>query len=173
MDDVETLTHGVLDPQDDAVLRAVALLYDTTDPVPPDLADRLTWAVALHELHAEVAELSRFADQSMAVRGEQSERSTETLTFSTAELTVMISISRSGDRQVRLDGWVAPAEPLRIELRREGRAGPSAEADQDGRFVMDEVARGLVQLSFRRVPDGLLEQGLDAAAVVVTPVFEL
>jgi hypothetical protein len=82
----------------------------------------------------------------------------------------MITIVDKGDDHVRVDGWLAPAGRLSVELR---VAGPSADeassrvvtTEDTGRFVFDEVGRGLVQLLVRPV-----EQSNDRPApTVVTP----
>jgi hypothetical protein len=66
----------------------------------------------------------------------------------------MITIVAQPDGSVRLDGWLAPAEPLRVELRfPEPAEARSVVCDGAGRFVFDRVARGLAQLLVHP-PDG-------------------
>jgi hypothetical protein len=80
---------------------------------------------------------------------------------------VLISIVARPDGQVRIDGWLAPAAALQVELRLPEPA-PSrvATADEAGRFVFDRVPRGIAQLLVQPPPGG-------TAPRVVTPAFTL
>src|SRR3712207_1244192 len=92
-----------LDAVDEAVLREVALLLDQVDPVPADLVARVQFSLALDEVYAEVAHVTRLSGDALAVRADQdSATRTETLTFSAERLTAMVTVSRAGPEQVRL-----------------------------------------------------------------------
>jgi hypothetical protein len=73
---------------------------------------------------------------------------------------------------VRIDGRLAPAAQLRVELRSAGTAPdapPTSEivvSDDAGRFAFDAVDHGLVQLVVHPIDDG------DATSVV-TPSLVL
>jgi hypothetical protein len=84
----------------------------------------------------------------------------------------MVSIADAEPRRVRLDGWLAPGAPLRVEVRWLDAAGPSSRtvlADEVGRFVFDGLARGLAQVLVHPVPGC----GVELAATVVTPALSL
>ena len=155
-----------LDAVDDAVLAEVAQLLDLVDPVPPDLVERVQFSLALDEVYAEVAHVTRLSDDALAVRGEAgSTTRTETLTFSAERLTAMVTVSRAAAEQVRLDGWLAPAAVLRVRVRmQEGTA--ETVSDESGRFVLEGLPEGFAQLTFEPVEGG-------SGATVVTPLFQL
>ena len=68
------------------------------------------------------------------------------------------------DWRLRIDGWVAPAVRAAVELRT-GAGTHRADTDDDGRFVLTSVPRGLAQLVLRPEDPDLL--------TVVTPSIEL
>src|SRR5512141_1733163 len=124
MDDDRTLAELAGQPLDDvdaATLEQVHELYDATDRVPDDLVERVRFSLALDEMFDEVARMTRMPLDAMAVRGEQSTGTrTETLTFSADRLTAMVTVSRVGPGQLRLDGWLAPPEAFRVRMRIQG-----------------------------------------------------
>ena len=155
-----------MDAIDDAVLREVALLLEQVDPVPADLVERVQFSLALDEVYAEVAHITRLSDDALAVRGEPDTGTrTETLTFSAERLTAMVTVSRAAPEQVRLDGWLAPAAVLRIRVRmQEGSA--DTVSDESGRFVLEGLPEGFAQLTFEPVQGAAGER-------IVTPLFQL
>jgi len=94
-----------------------------------------------------------------------------------------VTVTASAAGTVRLDGWLAPAAPLRVELRlRAGGPGGtgggavdggpasggevlSVTADEVGRFVFDGVRPGLAQLLVHPIAGG--------GTTVVTPSLSL
>ena len=171
MNDDRTLAELAGRPLDDvdaATLEQVRAMYATADPVPEDLVERVRFSLALDEVFDEVARMTRVPLDAMGVRGEASTGTrTETLTFSADRLTAMVTITRVGPGQLRLDGWLAPPEVFRVHLRMQGGADHEEAADEQGRFSFDRVDEGFGQLSFRPVGDD------DAANAVVTPLFQL
>ena len=155
-----------LDAIDEAVLREVALLLEQVDPVPADLVERVQFSLALDEVYAEVAHITRLSDDALAVRGEPDAATrTETLTFSAERLTAMVTVSRAAPEQVRLDGWLAPAAVLRVRVRmQEGSA--DTVSDESGRFVLEGLPEGFAQLTFEPVEGAAGER-------IVTPLFQL
>jgi hypothetical protein len=151
-----------MDATDVRVLKRVAGLYSTTDPVPDDLVDRIQFALSLDALNAELAELQQLPVAELASRGDPAE--VKSLTFTSDSLTTMVTISPSGPDSVRIDGWVAPGAGALVELR-QVNASLDAEADADGRFVFDNVPHGLSRFVVRSPePDG---------PQVITPAVEL
>jgi hypothetical protein len=154
-----------LDALDADVLARVARVHARLDPPPADLDERVRFAIALDDIDVEV---SRLAAEELVGSGPRGDR-TLTVTFDSASLTIMVSVADAGASGVRLDGWLAPAAPLRVELRTQGGPSRSLVADDVGRFVFDGVARGLAQLLVHPVPGC----GVDLAATVVTPSLML
>ncbi|WP_020576039.1 hypothetical protein [Actinopolymorpha alba] len=133
-----------LDELDTEVLGSLRRLVTAADPVPPGLVDRIQFALALEDLDAEVMRLR----EEPALAGVRGAEPTRTVTFDSESLTIMISIRSSGDDIVRLDGWIAPAAPHRVELRLVGDRRVVI-ADEQGRFVLEGVPRGLMQMVVR------------------------
>jgi hypothetical protein len=120
------------------------------DPPPPDLDERVLFALALTDLDASVARL--VAEETTGARAGERAR---TITFDADSRTVMITVLERPDNLVRLDGWLAPGAALRVELRLPEPAGSrSVVADDTGRFVFDEVPHGLAQLLVHPPGDG-------------------
>ena len=160
--DVEALATAPMDGDDEALLRELDDLLRQVDPVPADLVERVQFALALDELHAEVAEMTRLPLDALAVRADPTvEAATTSLTFKTDAFTAMVTVTRTGDDVHRLDGWVAPPVPLRVVARmHEGVV--EVESDESGRFVLDGLPGGFAQLVFHH-----------EGGAVVTPMFEL
>ncbi|MET8043453.1 hypothetical protein ABZU25_21635 [Micromonospora sp. NPDC005215] len=153
-----------LDDDDHAMLDQLAVLYGHLDPPPTDLDDRVRFAIGLRHLAIEVAGL---ATQQQPVGAARSGERTRTTTFATPSRTIMISMVDRPDGSVRIDGWLAPAAALRVELRfPEPAPSQLVTADETGRFVFDPVPHGLVQLLCHP------EEGVDGP-LLVTPSFAL
>jgi hypothetical protein len=159
---LDELAAGTVDVEDVRTLRRLAALYDRLDPVPAGLVDRVNFGLTLDALHAEIADLQRSADL-VGVRAADASEA-QTVTFTSSTFTTMITITQTAPDEVRIDGWVAPAERISVELRT-GVGTHRTDTDDDGRFVLTSVPRGLAQLTLRPADPDLL--------TVVTPSIEL
>lgn len=165
---LDELAAGQLDDVDAATLEQLRTLYDGMDPVPDDLVERIRFSLALEELFTEVARMSRLPPAALLARGEPASGTrTETLTFSAERLTAMVTVSRAGPANLRLDGWLAPPEQCQVRLRLQAAATRETLADDDGRFSFDGLDEGFGQLSFHPLGDDAPENA------VVTPLFQL
>ena len=162
--DLDQLAAGGIDAEDVRVLHRLAGVYNQLDPVPPGLADRITFGITLDALHAEIAELQR-APELVGVRAEEAPAGSQTVTFTSSDLTTMVTITAAGADRVRIDGWVDPGAGIEIELRLPAESLHTT-ADDDGRFVFDDVPRGLAQFVLRR-------DGSSGRRAVYTPSIEL
>ncbi|WP_425955053.1 hypothetical protein [Xylanimonas sp. McL0601] len=154
-----------LDDGDVAVLERLAHAVGELDPVPDGLVERSLFAMTLAALEAEadVMTMQHVDTLAGAVRGDSAPVEARTITFTHDTLTVMVALSASDAGLVRIDGWLAPAAPLVVELR-QPVGDRSTTADADGRFSFDAVDRG---------PASLLVRPADGGSPVVTPVIEL
>jgi hypothetical protein len=153
-----------LDDDDQAILDRLAAVHALLDPPPADLDERVSFAIALNALDAEVARLSEQLTVGSGARG--SERA-HTITFDADSRAVMVTIADRPDGLARVDGWLAPAAALRVELRLpEPAQSRMVTADAAGRFVFDGVPHGIAQLLVQP-PEG------DSSPRVVTPAFTL
>jgi hypothetical protein len=158
--ELDVLAAEALDDFDAAALERIAELYAKVDPVPDTLIDRIAFGITLDALHAELAELERSPG---LVGARADEAVADTVTFTSASLTAMVTISAASVESARIDGWISPSGVRMVELRT-----PSGtlhtESDEDGRFVLEGVTRGLIQFTFRDA---------DAGHPVVTPALEI
>jgi len=159
--DVDTLAAGQIDDTDTRLLSQVAAAFRSADPVPPNLVDRIQFGITLDALHAEIAELQR-SDGLVGVRTQEATDG-QTVTFTSPSLTTMVTITPGAADRVRVDGWVVPGQGVDVELRIVGTSLTTT-ADDNGRFVFDDVPRGLAQFVLRP-PAG--------SSPVVTPSIEL
>jgi hypothetical protein len=167
---VDSLAAEPLDDTDASLLREVADLLATVDPVPRDLVQRIQFALALDEMFTEVAQITRMPLDALATRGEtQAGTRTESLTFSAESLSAMITVTRATPDSLRIDGWIAPPGPMTVRLRMQGERAETT-ADDSGRFVFTDLPEGFAQLSFHPVEEAGSD---DAEAAVVTPLFQL
>lgn len=160
---------GAMNPPDDhfspEILDEIRTLYEAIDPVPATLVDRLQFALDLETYEIAVLRPHEEAGLPAGARGGEEAR---TITFDSDELTIMISASVQTARTVRLDGWLAPPADHLVELRTS--EGPvTVRADDQGRFVLDAVPRGLAQLVVRQALDDPREAGI----LAVTPSIVL
>jgi hypothetical protein len=139
------------DETDFAILGRVRQLFEETDPMPADLPGRIRFALALRDLETEMARVAADDDAPvLAVRGEEHSR---TITFESDSLVVMIRVGANPDGTARLDGWLDPPAPRRVEVSTDGP--PLAVlADDDGRFAFGSVPRGRAQLTVRPASPG-------------------
>jgi hypothetical protein len=134
-----------LDDLDGVILDELAAAYSVADPPPADLDDRVLFAVALRDLDAEVA---RSSEDMLVGSGARAGEQPRTVTFDSDSLTVMVTVVALPGGRRRVDGWLAPPAPLRVEMRTAGSRDPThaVTADDTGRFVVDSVPPGLAQL---------------------------
>jgi hypothetical protein len=153
----------VRDLRDDDLVAALAAGWQSRDPVPADLGERMVFTVALASLEEEV-ELLQLVGADDVCAGTRADDPARVLTFSTDRLTMMVTISeRPGDR-VRIDGWIDPPAPGEVILRYDGRDTRHSDVDDEGRFALDDLTAGMVRLSFRAATDD---------RTVAAPVFHL
>ena len=125
---------------DDELMAEVARLVNELDPPPPGLVERTQFAVALDDIDSHVElEVAQWADSRplAGVRGGLP----GTITFFVGDLTVMVNVTRTGERQ-RIDGWLVPAGAHGVEVRVAEHGSTVTTADEGGRFVSDRGSQG-------------------------------
>lgn len=137
----EALVPGGADHDDEMLLADLGRIIDLADPPPAGLVDRVQFALELENLDVEVARWER-ASQLAGVRSSVDQG---TITFTVSDLTVMINLTKTGPCH-RIDGWLVPAGRHGVEVRVAEHGSRSTEADEGGRFVLDNVPRGTTQI---------------------------
>jgi hypothetical protein len=159
----ERLAAESLDADDFALLNSLRAYYDEHDPVPDGLVGRIQFELTLDALQAEVATLTQLDLAGAGTRGAATE-SVRTITFTSESMTTMVTITPDGEGSVRIDGWAAPGAGIRVEiLLADGTR--ETDADDDGRFVFEQVPTGLVKFALHPA-DG-------ESTTVVSPTMEL
>lgn len=150
-----------LDAADTALLAALADLYDAVDPPPPTLDDDVLFAVTLAALDAEAATLLQAGEP--ALRAATDTGTTDTVTFTSSSLQLMIRPSEEDDGSRRIDAWVTGGG---IDVALVCAAGTRWQtSDAHGRLVWRSVPRGPASFLLRPPEPG--------ARPVKTPIIEL
>ena len=155
-----------IDDYDLEILSEIRGLYETVDPVPDGLTERLKFALTVQALHADVAELTQTPlAASRASEDVEGAEVAQTITFASGALSLMVSLADKTVEGVTVDGWVTRGGAT-VELQVRNQV-ISAVADEHGRFVMEAVPRG--PGNFVIWPD----PAAAGASPVVTPTIEL
>lgn len=150
---------------DDADRRVLALLrggFETCDPVPDGLTERIKFAMTVAALEAEVAEIVTEPALS-GVRSVDYDRAS-TVTFTSVTVDLMVTIDPRSAGRADLIGH-ASRSGARVEMRERSRTRQTT-TDEHGRFSFHDVERGLVNFVVQIDDDG-------SSAPVVTPAIEL
>ena len=130
-------------------------LFSRTDPVPADLTERLKFAITVQALHAEIAELTDnalLATRGSAHPADQVEPTpTDSVTFTAASVSLMVSATPDDDDRVRIDGWVTSPGAHVDAVTSEGTS--TVVTDANGRFVLEDLPHGPVHFVIRIDPD--------------------
>jgi hypothetical protein len=148
---------------DAALLDRLQTMWEAADPVPPGLVERVTFAIGLDSLEFE---LMRITEEILVPAGARGAEHVRTITFGGESITVMVTVSQESHDSFRLDGWLAPAAALSVELRRSEGSVTTA-SDESGRFVFDDVRPGLAQLVLHPTPNSAVELRQDVVAPAV------
>jgi hypothetical protein len=162
--ELDEVAGGALDDTDAAVLGRTRALYEELDPVPAGLLDRISFAITLETLDAELATLLNDAAEPEMARGADTDE-LRSLTFRSESATIAVTITTTGFGARRIEGWVVPAASASVKLVA-GSAERVAETDADGHFVFDDVAAGRVAVQITRT-------GPDANRPIVIPELDL
>jgi hypothetical protein len=139
--------HRLSDLDDDQLLAALASVLRTSESAPDWLVELAKADYDLLAVDAELAQLtsdSGLAGTQSALRSAAAPRLT---VFDTQDLSVEVQIepgARTGSW--RLIGQLTPAEPARIQVRQPGGEPFWVDADDLGRFTVDQLTDGPLSL---------------------------
>jgi hypothetical protein len=145
--------------------------WEQHDPPPAGLTERVRFALEVEHLTRDLdVELMRLQQESLVGAGSRGDE-VRTVTFGSRTLTVMLAIS-DVDGGYRIDGWVAPGGRRAVEVRTS--EGTSQEhCDDTGRFCLDRVPPGHLQLVLATIDGDPAAEGGRVATGVVTPALTL
>ncbi len=151
---------------DAALFARLRSVWETVDPMPVDLVDRMVATIAMEDITREYALLTLVEGSLAHVR---SDTDTLTLQFSDGTTNVLLHVSANESGARRIDGWV-DAPTLVVKLvqgeREADRRDASAEIGDSGRFAFDDVRPGVSRLR-------LAVRGGDGIREFQTPLFEV
>jgi len=139
------------DALDKEVLQRLQSLHNRLDPPPPMLNDLVLFALTPARVDRELARLVTEDESEVAIRGSAR---TRTLAFEAGESSLLLTVVKLPGDQVRLDGWLAPAAEVDIEVRVLGESMRSERirTEPTGRFVVASLPQGHVQLVVHTEP---------------------
>lgn len=144
----------------------LAALWEAHDPMPEGLVDKVLVALALDNLDVDYELLSLVA-RSRELEGVRGSDDSFTITFSQGAFSLLLRVSSRGERHRRVDGWVSPAQPMRVTVTQPGKSW-EAVIDTLGRFEVPRLPAGLTRFWLRT--DGALDR---SDGIFATPTFEL
>jgi hypothetical protein len=148
---------GVEEPEefpdafDREVLERLRALHDRIDPPPPVLDDLVRFALGGARVDQELARLVTEDESVVVARGSSG---TKTVAFEAGESSLLLTVVELAGDRVRVDGWLAPAAEVDIEVRvlSELVWTERVRTDPGGRFVVASLPRGRVQLVVQTQP---------------------
>lgn len=158
-------TDGTAEPLDDRdflILEGVRDLYEAIDPMPVDMLEEIRFSLALEHLETEVARAVPNLAAAMT-RGRESRR---LLAFESPGMKITLGVKNNEDGTIRLDGWLTPRGPHRVELHTPAGV-TTTQADERGRFAVEGVTRAPTYLTVR------LAEPRTALRAVTTPTIDL
>lgn len=149
-----------LDELDFRLLAGLRELWEDADPMPETLVEQIRFAIQLEDVDLEVMRIRE--QEGIAVARSAAEQG-RLITFDSESLTIMVNVSPEPGGTMRLDGWLTPPAEHPIEVRT--ATGPlTTTSDAEGRFAVNGVPHGMVQVLVRTV---------GRARTVSTPAIEL
>lgn len=149
----------LLTPDDETLLARIAQVQLQHDPIPAGLTDRLSFAMSVELMNAELATI---AESSLLAARALPPVTTDTCTFTASSLSLMIMLTRV-DGGVRIDGWVTGGGLL-VEAHSDGEVLPQT-SDATGRLEWPLIPHGTVQF--------LIHPGQEGQRAVLTPRIEV
>lgn len=126
----------------DATLwRELAAMWQTVDPMPASLVERVLVALATENLDAEY-ELLHLVERTDRLVGARGGGDALTLSFSGASFSLLLRVSSLDSAFRRVDGWVTPAQRMRVTVRQDDRSW-DADVDGGGRFELPRLPAGI------------------------------
>jgi hypothetical protein len=152
--------------ENDSTFRNLAAMWEARDPMPDGLVERVLVAVATEDLDTEY-ELLHLMERTADLAGVRGVGEAMTLSFAGGDISLLLRVSATGEKECRVDGWVTPAQPMKLSVSQKSKTW-EAVVDAFGRFELPKLPKGLSRFWLAPAADDMEETGLFA-----TPTFEL
>ncbi|MGH3471247.1 MAG: hypothetical protein ACRDPG_04260 [Nocardioidaceae bacterium] len=149
----------------------LADMWDRHDPMPDGLVEKVLVAIETEDLDAEY-ELLHMIDRSHELAGARGVGDAMTIAFSGGAVSLLLRVSQIGKKACRVDGWVSPAQPMKVSVTQKTRTW-DALVDGMGRFELPKLPTGLTRFwLFADDAEGTASPS-DAERLFATPTFDL
>ena len=146
----------------------LATMWQVHDPVPAGLVEHVLVALSSDDLDAEY-ELLHLVSRTSELAGARGGGDALTISFSGESFALLLRVSGMSSDTRRVDGWVTPAQPMRVTVKQTSRTW-DAEVDAHGRFELANLPAGLSR--FWLVGGQPADTG-EGRELFATPSFEL
>jgi hypothetical protein len=150
----------------DITYRDLAAMWEARDPMPEGLIERVLVAVETEDLDTEY-ELLHLIARSAELVGARGAGEAVTISFAGGSFSLLLRVSSIGAKQCRVDGWVTPAQPMKLSVSQKSKTW-DAVVDAFGRFELPKLPKGMSRFWLASAGDKPDQPGLFA-----TPTFEL
>ena len=124
----------------DVLLGSLATMWDSRDPVPQGLVNRVLVALAIGDLDVEY-ELLHLTERSSQLAGTRGSEEAITFTFDSEDLSMVLRVSSTGTESCRVDGWITPSRTMTVTATQSG-VSVEAHVVDAGRFEFPELKPG-------------------------------
>jgi len=153
---------------DRALWGDLATMWDARDPVPDGLVERVLVAMATEDLDAEY-ELLHLVERSHELAGARGSTDAVTISFAGDSFSLLLRVSGTDTDVRRVDGWVTPAQEMRVSVKQGGRTF-EADVDAGGRFEIPRLPAGPSRVWLVGLTEAPPAQSRELFA---TPTFDL
>lgn len=153
---------------DQELLDRLAAMWEERDPMPPGLVERTLVTLATEDLDVEY-ELLHLMSRSEELAGARGASDAVTVSFSSDAFSLLLRVTRVGERHRRVDGWVSPPRDMHVEVS-QGTRRVGVDVDENGRFEIPRLASGASRFWLSGEHAGGSDPEWDLFA---TPTFEL
>jgi hypothetical protein len=127
----------------EARLRAVV---GHIDPVPSLVDEGARAAFGWRTIDEDLAELMRDSADELAEAGVRGPGGARQLSFESPALGIELEVVATGPRSRRIEGQLLPPAAATVRVERPGEDAVSVQADELGRFVLEELRAGAMRL---------------------------
>ena len=137
-----------IDDFDERILSEISQIHDVVDPAPPSLTNDVILRIFTDTLDAELATLQRQSEPALRT---SNSISSQTVTFTSSHLQLMISANDSDADTRRIDGWITGGGIMVDLVYANGNI--TATSDAHGRLVWRDIPKCPIRFLIRPLDD--------------------